>query len=179
MGSHAHHPGLEPEDAAASAIDSDRTRNDQPLPPLPDGGLAAAMPGWLSDPEGQSTAVTAEDIDPATFLDDDDLPAWLQDLVNRERREPTAATPVSPSPAVAPARPVRLPPRPPNAAGRTTDASATPSTMVEIGKPGAPRLVPGLTHDEAPRSGSLLPTLIVLALVLVAILLYLLATDLL
>lgn len=182
MDSHARHPSLEPEDAAASAVDADRPRNDQPLPPLPDGGLAAAMPPWLSEPEGQSTAATvetAEDIDPATFLVDDDLPTWLRDLVDRERREPADAPSSLPAPVTAPTRPVRLSPRPPNAAERTTNATGSPSPGVEIGKPDAPRLVSGSTLDEARMSGSLLPTLVVLAVILLTILLYLLATDLL
>lgn len=68
-----------------------------PLPPLPDGGLAATMPGWLRSANAASiptsslaaAALSARETgstdppnpyDPATFLTADDLPAWLRTL---------------------------------------------------------------------------------------------------
>lgn len=68
-----------------------------PLPPLPDGGLAASMPAWLrdspADPVSLPEATTHEEVlaplgpraDPRTFLADDDFPRWLRDLAVRER----------------------------------------------------------------------------------------------
>ncbi|MGI9254845.1 MAG: hypothetical protein ACR2J8_13960 [Thermomicrobiales bacterium] len=52
------------------------------LPPLPDGGLLAAMPDWLRDAPPPTLAARAiEDVhDPATFLTPDDLPDWLRSL---------------------------------------------------------------------------------------------------
>jgi hypothetical protein len=66
-----------------------------PLPPLPDGGLAASMPTWLRDPPSLSSPpelplVVAQapgslgpKADPRTFLSDDDFPQWLRDLAAR------------------------------------------------------------------------------------------------
>jgi hypothetical protein len=72
-----------------------------PLPPLPDGGLAASMPAWLREPPaayrrdaaaGQLTAAPAlsaelaplgPTADPRTFLSDDDFPRWLRELAAR------------------------------------------------------------------------------------------------
>src|SRR5205085_2220154 len=66
-----------------------------PLPPLPDGGLAASMPTWLRDPpsptpaaelpleSGQPPASLGPRADPRTFLSDEDFPQWLRDLAAR------------------------------------------------------------------------------------------------
>src|SRR3954452_6287670 len=70
-----------------------------PLPPLPDGGLAASMPTWLreapslSPPEPpliptQEPELLGPRADPRTFLSDDDFPRWLHDLA--ARRDETA-----------------------------------------------------------------------------------------
>lgn len=74
----------------------DKRREDEQLPPIPDGGLAQSMPDWLRRPPAWRTlhdteieqpkpATTGElpeadtsVIDPRTFLTDDDLPAWLR-----------------------------------------------------------------------------------------------------
>lgn len=87
--------------ASGAAVAADAPPDDRPLPPLPDGGLAATMPDWLRHPDaaggdgvrattpdyppegvGAATAVPppAEAIDPTTFLTEDDLPAWLRRL---------------------------------------------------------------------------------------------------
>ncbi|MCC7022452.1 MAG: hypothetical protein IT338_06475 [Thermomicrobiales bacterium] len=82
-----------------------------PLPPLPDGGLAATMPAWLREaplpppeppPPPRQAPTVAVDVaaaapssglplaspgdgsDPRTFLTDDDFPRWLRDLAARE-----------------------------------------------------------------------------------------------
>ena len=76
---------------------------DRPLPPLPDGGLAAVMPDWLrvsADPDiphsaavdhplGESPSPTAEYptpkmVDPTTFIEEDDLPAWIHQLAGQQ-----------------------------------------------------------------------------------------------
>jgi len=77
-----------------------------PLPPLPDGGLAASMPSWLRAPpptgatgtlpSGRvSPAAPSPDLaplgptaDPRTFLVDDDFPRWLRDLAARRAPVP-------------------------------------------------------------------------------------------
>ncbi len=84
---------------------------ERPLPPLPDGGLAEAMPEWLraapaspapptmDAPPDHGLAATAQspvaaseahgDLrDPTTYLSPDDLPAWIHQLVARERATP-------------------------------------------------------------------------------------------
>jgi hypothetical protein len=75
---------------------------DSPRRSIPDGGLGAAMPAWLRQPppwkqppvQAGGRSLPEPDtsaIDPATMLDDDDLPQWLRDLA-----APTASsTPVS------------------------------------------------------------------------------------
>lgn len=69
-----------------------------PLPPLPDGGLAASMPTWLREPPSpspdllpaptQAPGSLGPKADPRTFLSDDDFPRWLRDLA--ARRDETA-----------------------------------------------------------------------------------------
>jgi hypothetical protein len=74
-----------------------------PLPPLPDGGLAASMPAWLREPTSLApppgaTAAASNDLaplgaraDPRTFLTDDDFPRWLRDLAARTTQIPPLA----------------------------------------------------------------------------------------
>ncbi|MDQ4044945.1 MAG: hypothetical protein M3173_05800 [Chloroflexota bacterium] len=74
----------------------DKRREEEQLPPIPDGGLAESMPEWLRRPPAWRTLPDAEvehgkpaeadelpeadtsPIDPRTFLTDDDLPDWLR-----------------------------------------------------------------------------------------------------
>jgi hypothetical protein len=90
-------PDRTPEPGAIENQDANSPRR-----PIPDGGLGAAMPAWLQQPPPwKQPPVQAEGrplpepdtsvIDPATMLDDDDLPQWLRELA-----APTASsTPVS------------------------------------------------------------------------------------
>lgn len=72
--------------------------NQQPedMRPIPDGGLKDAMPGWLKRPPAWRNMPTAQErheralpepdtseIDPATLVDVNDLPQWLQTIAAR------------------------------------------------------------------------------------------------
>lgn len=122
---------------------------DRPLPPLPDGGLAAAMPDWLrgevetdgpagGDRERDAARSDAEVIDPTTFLSDDDLPDWLRRFAVR----PWEAVAMGDGPAermivagrAAPARAVPTPP----AATRSPSSPSSPSRGAEAPAPASP-----------------------------------------
>lgn len=85
-----------------------------PLPPLPDGGLAASMPAWLREASAPVAEIPppaaildqapasppalhppleplGQQADPRDFLTDDDFPRWLRDLAARDARQPTPA----------------------------------------------------------------------------------------
>lgn len=104
-------PGSAP---AANALRADGVDGaHRPLPPLPDGGLAAAMPDWLrADPEradppslpapdppgaalepAAAPAAGLAPIDPTTFVTEADLPAWIRRLVADDA--PAAAAPAA------------------------------------------------------------------------------------
>jgi len=81
---------------------------DQPseLPPIPDGGLAKAMPPWLAEPPARPSKLAGEPtpLDLQTLAGSAVLPRWLDDLSNRVGRDagmippdetmPTAESPV-------------------------------------------------------------------------------------
>lgn len=90
----------------------DATADPPPLPPLPDGGLASAMPSWLREPpaaparwpDGPAApavippsastpqlAPLGPRADPRTFLTDDDFPVWLRELAARQPAVPNPA----------------------------------------------------------------------------------------
>jgi hypothetical protein len=92
-----------------------------PLPPLPDGGLAASMPAWLREPPATASvrqvpsqlpsspptlAPLGPRADPRTFLDDDDFPRWLRDLAARQQPSPAAPADLD-APDTLPAAPER------------------------------------------------------------------------
>lgn len=71
--------------------------NQEPMRPIPDGGLKDAMPAWLKRPPAWRSLPTAEErfertlpepdtsiIDPASLVDISDLPQWLQSIAARE-----------------------------------------------------------------------------------------------
>lgn len=87
-----------------------RSRSSEPpLPPLPDGGLAASMPAWLRDPGPLTPLPTApgpetttpDPSDPTAFLSEDDLPGWLRRLattLSRDAEAPRDSPQAIPSP---------------------------------------------------------------------------------
>jgi hypothetical protein len=107
-----------------------------PLPPIPDGGLARAMPGWLrSSP--QSAVETTPTPPPApnefaSILSDEDIPVWLKRMAERHAAERAPATVVTESAAPAPAAsPVQ--PAPSGAAAPTTPPAAVGERRVMVG----------------------------------------------
>ena len=78
----------------------------EPLPPLPDGGLARAMPDWLRAEPPSPPVAPITVTDPAGFITEDDLPEWLRQLSPGY----TAPAPrVEPSPGEAPPLPTPAP----------------------------------------------------------------------
>ncbi len=84
------------DDEQGSAVVGDPSDASQPLPPIPDGGLATTMPSWLRAPlvrtgaEGElgpppvdngQGEVPAPSAGVASLVEPDDLPAWLRTLV--------------------------------------------------------------------------------------------------
>ncbi len=99
----ADHPETKPHDDVVLPIDSsptDPANSERPLPPIPDGGLAAAMPDWLRP----SPATTAEyhrvtisngyPSDFSTILTDEDLPEWLRRFGDRPPQPDGDAAPI-------------------------------------------------------------------------------------
>lgn len=71
--------------------------NQEPMRPIPDGGLKDAMPAWLKRPPAWRSLPTAEErfertlpepdtrvIDPTSLVDISDLPQWLRTIAARE-----------------------------------------------------------------------------------------------
>ena len=87
----------------------DKRRDEEQLPPIPDGGLSESMPEWLRRPPAwrtlQDREVVQPDpvrtgdlperdtsvIDPRTFLTDADLPEWIHALDQRPNSSDAAA----------------------------------------------------------------------------------------
>jgi hypothetical protein len=151
----------------------DAAADPPPLPPLPDGGLASAMPSWLREPPvaaamapmpapsavvGDAPALVAApalpplgpQADPRTFLNDDDFPLWLRELAARQAARPAPPPDgIAPSPlphsddAIWPNWPEGLAPP---SAPRTAPALATPSrtaTLAETPSTPAPAVRAG------------------------------------
>ena len=153
----------------------EETETVPPLPPLPDGGLAQAMPDWLRDPPAvpaMSATAPAGANDPAAFLTEDDLPAWLRQLSGQG---PAPALPATPAPATSapPGREqtaISQPPAPnpplPGArpAARAPGTAASPArahgsepgpadrAQARVGGPALP--VAGAATDAQPLAGS-------------------------
>ena len=84
------------DDEQGSPVEGDPGDASQPLPPIPDGGLATAMPSWLRSPLVRTGAtgepgppqvdngpgrVPGPSADVASLVEPEDLPAWLRSLV--------------------------------------------------------------------------------------------------
>jgi hypothetical protein len=98
----------------------------EPLPPLPDGGLAAALPAWLREPPVAEPA--------APLLTEADLPPWLLALASRDHGDGNAngaasdALTAASSSAMPRIAPLFLPDAPlPPAAVPSSLAAATPA----------------------------------------------------
>jgi hypothetical protein len=130
------------------------------LPPLPDGGLAQSMPGWLRD----APAVPPDPHDPATFLTVDDLPAWLRAM----GEAPPSAAPATEPEAAPPPRPepLYLPTAPANDASGATVGPAAPRSGAPVAPPAEPELprVPRERMDSGTAAG--IATALILFLVL-------------
>ncbi len=139
--------------------------SEPPLPPLPDGGLAASMPAWLRDPDPPTAPPIEQEpeiqipdpYDTSTFLSEDDFPEWLRRLaatLPRDSEGPREPQRMAPSPlrssppadeeALVPEPPKRTPLRheaepPPDeqpAEGRTrTVLAPVPDTVAETVEP--------------------------------------------
>lgn len=161
-------PGSE---SAARPLQADGAGGvDRPLPPLPDGGLAAAMPDWLrADPEragppgvpaptppaapepAAAPAAGLAPIDPTTFVTEADLPAWIRRLVADDA--PAAAAPAAPPIAVRPiATGSDSNPGPPG-------FQPPPRAMMEPVRRGPPALAPDRPpiRPEVPAGGGIRP----------------------
>lgn len=151
---------------------------DGPLPRLPDGGLAAAMPDWLRpepvrteadapvpdpavpggpaapvapDPAGDDPALA----DPTTFLTADDLPAWLRALGTPAA--PAALSAGLPaSPRLGPAEPLLLPAA--RTVGPLVDGHPAERRVVAGSAAPAPAEVPGAAATGAPPPSESPPT---------------------
>ncbi len=73
---------------------------DEPLPPIPDGGLASAMPPWLKQAPGRPVANEAPStVDVASLAGSLELPPWLTKLSERlDATQKPAAVVEAPAP---------------------------------------------------------------------------------
>ena len=76
-----------------------------PLPPIPDGGLARAMPAWLRSSHHSDVETTSapppEPSEFASILSDEDIPVWLKRMAERHAAEQVQAAVVTETPAPA------------------------------------------------------------------------------
>ena len=184
--------------SAAPAGDAE-TAN-RPLPPLPDGGLAASMPDWLRAapidggpvPEPLAPAPTPvapsaafEPINPTTFVTEEDLPAWIRALVapGSELPAPSWVAPPAAAPVPAPAATDPIAGRPIEPVTNPTDGkrpSAPAGAQVARGVlPPAPSLPPSpgaaapasrIRRVPAPARREAAPIALALLLLLLAVL---------
>ncbi|MGH2531875.1 MAG: hypothetical protein ACRDJW_06160 [Thermomicrobiales bacterium] len=103
----------------SSASPGAPARRGSDLPPIPDGGLAGAMPSWLAGsrgealdapasipPTGQRPGAASDAPDVTTFLSPEDLPAWLRRLAETETSPAESPDDRLPAPAGASIRPI-------------------------------------------------------------------------
>ena len=123
-------------DSCSNAAD---TIADTPLPPIPDGGLSRAMPGWLrSAPHSPIEATDLPQPAPnefASILSDEDIPLWLKRMAERHAAENAppvnlADTTESASPPIQTASPTPTAAAP-TALVRRVMVGATPPRSIE------------------------------------------------
>ena len=90
---------------------------DRPLPPIPDGGLGAGMPDWLTRPTPATLRRLARQQgvrrpEPADFARAEDVPAWLAAIRDRGPDAEVAATMPAPAPAFPRIEPIYIEARP-------------------------------------------------------------------
>lgn len=151
-------PAVEPFDAPVTMAPVAAPGGERPLPPLPDGGLTLTMPDWLRAPPAAPARTDGDPaiaspplpaaverevvadgpgtvaIDPASFLTEDDLPAWIRQLVANDaavkaetRRGETAAAAEAHQHVLPPAaEPPRLP------TSRAPALTAAPAGSTEL-----------------------------------------------
>lgn len=138
-----------------------------PLPPIPDGGLAKVMPGWLRQGLVAAELASAEtaknptpaldaSLDPAGFITEADLPDWLRQLGRADSPPPSAVTNAAPPRSASPAMsahtatgmaartptPVPTAPKPIAAVGRRIDSAPAPAPAAKPGNLPRPSLAP-------------------------------------
>lgn len=156
-----------PGDAPNDSGDRDRPRRgaepERPLPPLPDGGLAAAMPEWLRAAPGQAPPVGGAAVPPvagpaaptdelADILTVDDLPPWLRELAAGSSQ--TAARRSAPErrahPAANPAAPRSHPDLPPETGVSASPGVVAAATAPPGGRRSAAAATPATTPSAVP-----------------------------
>lgn len=164
--------------------------------PIPDGGLGKAMPEWLRRPPAwrnlepkapprrplppPDTSV----IDPATLISVDDLPAWLQTIAQppKIQRDEPATPPETPERRVIPreieARPrPALSPAPPPTKQPEPTLPTSPEQSAPVGLPPEANAMSSRRSPSPPgpsNAAIVLGTLLAVALVTIAVLLWLL-----
>ncbi|MBA2520747.1 MAG: hypothetical protein H0V24_13865 [Chloroflexia bacterium] len=123
-----------------------------PLPPIPAGGLARAMPEWLREGDpGVAAAPPASPTDPMGFITEDDLPPWLRHLApdGAPARRHAVDAPAIPAATEVPAAPLISLPASPRS-GQTANLAAGPAVSPVAASPRPLALAPG--PDPRPRS---------------------------
>ncbi|MDQ3695705.1 MAG: hypothetical protein M3464_19120 [Chloroflexota bacterium] len=117
------------------------------LPPIPDGGLARAMPEWLREGDpGLVAAPPTSPTDPMGFITEDDLPPWLRHLTPEGAPAPRLAVdgPAIPAAAEMPAAPLIPLPIPASPrSGQASNLAAGPTASPVAASPGPLVSAPG------------------------------------
>ncbi len=139
-------------DSCSNTVD---TIADTPLPPIPDGGLSRAMPGWLRLAP-HSTIEAPELPQPvpnefASILSDEDIPLWLKRMAERHAAE--NAPPVNLAQSTEAANPPIRAAR----AEAAAPAPAAPERRVMVGATLPRPIDPAPTISQQPRRKRLAP----------------------
>jgi hypothetical protein len=148
---------------------------ERPLPPIPDGGLGAAMPDWLTRPTPATLRRLARQQgarrpEPADFARAEDVPAWLAAI--RDRAPGGAAAVDTPAAVPAPTFPrvepmyVEARPPAPTPVAEPAPVVAAPAPVVPP-RPSTP--VPPITPAPEPAGGTSAVWLVIGVLLALAI----------